>query len=323
MTDLYLITGFLGAGKSTFLKRFFRLFEGKKIQIIVNEFGAEDVDGVLLGDLGITLEEITGGSVFCSCRIDQFEKALRTFVEEDTDVVIVEASGLSDPTGVRNLLYDAERFPHIRYKGSICLVDAVRFPKVYAKSRTCVKQVAAADLALINKIDRAKPEELEKTRQLVKDQRPDLTVYETSFGETGEDILAALSRAKADTDSIMPLTADLTTRKMAVKVRDGIPQEDLERFLKLFVEVTFRVKGFVRAAGGMSLVNCVGNLISVEPYGADVPEDRIGILVVLSGAGMPVKKRVKEAVGWYNEWTEIYDPEKQASEELSRKENGV
>lgn len=305
MTDLYLITGFLGAGKSTFLKRFFRLFEGKKIQIIVNEFGAEDVDGVLLGDLGITLEEITGGSVFCSCRIDQFEKALRTFVEEDTDVVIVEASGLSDPTGVRNLLVDAERFPHIRYKGSVCLIDAVRFPKVYAKSRTCVKQVAAADLALINKIDRAKPEELETTRQLVRDQRPDLTVYETSYGETGEDILEALGRAKADADAVMPLTADLTTRKMAVKIRDGISAEELERFLKLFVEVTFRVKGFVRTDTGMCLVNCVGNLISVEPYGAAVPEDRVGTLIVLSGAGMPVKKQVKEAVDWYKEWAEV------------------
>lgn len=300
MTDLYLITGFLGAGKSTFLKRFLRLFEGKKIQLIINEFGAEDVDGVLLGNLGVELEEITGGSVFCSCRIDQFEKALRTFVEEDTDVVIVEASGLSDPTGVHNLLYESERFPHIRYKGSICMIDAIRFPKIYAKSRTCVKQVAAADLALINKIDKAKPEDLEKTRQLVRDQRPDLMFYETSFGETDADLLTALDQAKANTDATMPLTADLTTRKLAVKVKNGIKAETLEHFLKLFVETTFRVKGFVETEDkGMCLVSCVGNLISIEPYGTEVPEDRIGTLVILSGAGMPVRKTVKEAITWY------------------------
>ena len=112
-------------------------------------------------------------------------------------------------------------------------------------------------------------------------------------------------RAKADADAVMPLTADLTTRKMAVKIRDGISAEDLERFLKLFVEVTFRVKGFVRTDTGMCLVNCVGNLISVEPYGAAVPEDRVGTLIVLSGAGMPVKKQVKEAVDWYKEWAEV------------------
>ena len=302
MTDLYLITGFLGAGKSTFLKRFLKLFDGKKIQLIINEFGAEDVDGVLLGNLGIELEEITGGSVFCSCRIDQFEKALRTFVEEDTEVVIVEASGLSDPTGVHNLLYESERFPHIRYKGSICLIDAVRFPKIYAKSRTCVKQIAAADLALINKIDMAKPEELDRTRQLVRNQRPDLAFFETSFGETDTDILEALGRAKADTDIAMPLTADLTTRKLAVRVRDGIREETLEHFLKLFVETTFRVKGFVKTEDrGICLVSCVGNLISVEPYGSEVPAEKTGTLVILSGAGMPVRKTVKEAIQWYPE----------------------
>ena len=52
MSRLYLVTGFLGAGKTTFLKRFLRLFAGQKIQLIVNEFGKEGVDGALLADLG-------------------------------------------------------------------------------------------------------------------------------------------------------------------------------------------------------------------------------------------------------------------------------
>ena len=71
MTELYLITGFLGAGKSTFLKNFMHLFDGRKMQLIINEFGKEGVDGALLTALGIGLEEITGGSVFCSCRLDR------------------------------------------------------------------------------------------------------------------------------------------------------------------------------------------------------------------------------------------------------------
>ena len=143
MSRLYLITGFLGSGKSTFLKNFIRLFPGEKMQLIINEFGREGIDGMLLEELGIGMEEITGGSVFCSCRFDQFEQALTTFVEPDTDVVLVEASGLSDPTGVRRLFADQSRFPDIEYAGAVCLVDAVRFPKVYAKSRACLRQVSA------------------------------------------------------------------------------------------------------------------------------------------------------------------------------------
>ena len=180
MSKMYLVTGFLGAGKSTFLKNFMHLFDDVKMQLIINEFGKEGVDGALLAELGIGLEEITGGSVFCSCRLDQFEKALNTFVQPDTDVVLVEASGLSDPTGVKKLFRaEDNRYPNIDYKGAVCLVDAVRFPKVYAKSRTVVKQIAASDVVLINKTDIATEEQLAKTKELVLNQRPNVTLLET------------------------------------------------------------------------------------------------------------------------------------------------
>ena len=128
MSKLYLTTGFLGAGKTTFLKNFIRLFSGKRIQLIVNEFGKEGVDGVLLEELGAVLQEISGGSVFCACRIDQFEKVLKQSANLNADVILVEASGLSDPTGVRRLFSQTDRFPNIDYQGAVCLVDAVRFP---------------------------------------------------------------------------------------------------------------------------------------------------------------------------------------------------
>ena len=94
MSRLYLVTGFLGAGKTTFLKRFLRLFAGQKIQLIVNEFGKEGVDGALLADLGAYLQEISGGSVFCSCRLDQFEKVLRESSHLNADVILVLKDGV-------------------------------------------------------------------------------------------------------------------------------------------------------------------------------------------------------------------------------------
>ena len=168
MSELYLITGFLGAGKTTFLKNFIRLFAGRKIQLIVNEFGNEGVDGPLLSELGAYLSEISGGSVFCSCRIDQFEKVLRQSAGIHADVILVEASGLSDPTGVRKLFTQSDRFPGIEYQGAVCLVDAVRFPKLYATARTCVKQLAASDAAVVNKVDRANAEQLAVTLSLIR-----------------------------------------------------------------------------------------------------------------------------------------------------------
>ena len=101
MSKLYLITGFLGAGKTTFLKNFIRLFEGKRMHIIVNEYGKEGIDGQLLKELGTVLDEINNGSIFCSCRLDKFEEVLQKALSAAPDVILIEASGLSNPTNVR------------------------------------------------------------------------------------------------------------------------------------------------------------------------------------------------------------------------------
>ncbi|MBQ8143278.1 MAG: GTP-binding protein [Butyricicoccus sp.] len=302
MSRLYLVTGFLGAGKTTFLKRFLRLFAGQKIQLIVNEFGKEGVDGALLADLGAYLEEISGGSVFCSCRLDQFEKVLRESSHVNADVILVEASGLSDPTGVRRLFSQTDRFPHIEYMGGICLIDAIRFPKLYATARTCVKQLASSDVAVINKVDRATPEQLDATRDLLRGQRPDLPVVETSFGEVGAEILDLLAQSQHDPAAEMPLTADLTVRKLNIHVAPTISSYDLGKFVEMFLEDTFRVKGFIETAdAGLCLVDCVGNVCSISGCALDIPAEKRGWLAVLSGVGMPVRKSVKNAAKWYSE----------------------
>ena len=300
MSKLYLTTGFLGTGKTTFLKNFIRLFPGQKIQLIVNEFGKEGVDGVLLSELGAFLREISGGSVFCACRLDQFEKVLRQSADLNADVILVETSGLSDPTGVRRLFSQTDRFPNIDYQGAICLVDAVRFPKLYASARTCVKQLAASDVAVVNKIDLADSSQLAQTLELIRGQRPDMPVITTSFGAVTASLLDTLDQARAQPEHEMPLTADLTLRKLMISVAPTITPYELQKFIEMFAEDTFRVKGFIETTEGLRLADCVGNVVSVVPCEElTVPPERVGWLNVLSGTGMPVRKAVQEACKWY------------------------
>lgn len=299
MRRLYLITGFLGAGKTTFLKNFIRLFAGQKIQLIVNEFGREGVDGALLDDLGAFLSEIAGGSVFCSCRMDQFEKTLRE-AAPDADVILIEASGLSDPTGVRKLFSQTDRFPDIDYQGAICLVDAVRFPKLYATARTCVKQLAASDVAVVNKTDCAGEAELSRTLSCIRGQRPDMPLIQTAFGAVDASILDTLARSRSLPAGDLPLTADLTLRRISVHIAPTITPYELQKFIEMFAENTFRVKGFLETTQGVLLADCVGNVVSLKPCsGLSIPPERIGWLNVLSGAGMPVRKAVLDACRWY------------------------
>lgn len=275
--------------------------------MIINEFGREGIDGTLLAGLGAEMAEITGGSVFCACRIDQFEKALNTFVRRETETVLVEASGLSDPTGVRRLFSETDRFPYITYKGAICLVDAVRFPKVYQTSRTCVRQLAASDLVLINKTDLASEAEMEAVREIVVNQRPDIPVMETIRGQVSREMLAILEETALPQNGKMTLSADLTVRKIMVTLKGDIPVNSLERMIQIFLEESFRVKGFVGTREGVVLVDGVGTALSIKSYNEPVPRGKIGHLVILSGGKMPIVKRVKEACAWYSEYVEALE----------------
>ena len=102
--EMYLITGFLGSGKTTFIKNIIKALSNKRIYLIINEFGKEGIDGSLLKELGSTIAEINNGSIFCVCRINQFEESLDAAVDDKPDIILAEASGLSDPTNIRKII---------------------------------------------------------------------------------------------------------------------------------------------------------------------------------------------------------------------------
>lgn len=302
MTKLYLITGFLGAGKTTFLKKFVSLFTDQKLALIVNEFGKEGIDGTLLSTLGVTLSEINNGSIFCSCRLDQFEEVLEATAEQRPDVIIIEASGLSDPTNIRKIISQSDRFSQIQYMGSICLVDAIHFEKVYYTARVCKKQLAASDIVILNKTDLVTPEKINSVKQMILSKKPGLKIYQTTFGSIQPDWIDSIVDP-----SILPKedgiqTKDITLKNYMLILKDGFPRYHLIKFLEMFMEDTYRIKGFVHFDDGNYLVDCVGCMVKVEKYEEAVPDDLLQKLVVLSGGGMPTKNSINEAIKWYNQW---------------------
>ena len=108
-----------------------------------------------------------------------------------------------------------------------------------------------------------------------------------------------MEQARHNPQGDMPLTADLTLRKLLIHISSDITPYQLQKFIEMFLEVTFRVKGFVKTSEGLYFADCVGNVVSLTPFAGDVPEEKQGFLVVLSGAGMPLHSRVKEAESWY------------------------
>ena len=309
MSRLYLITGFLGAGKTTFLKQFVQMFKEQRMHIIVNEFGREGIDGELMREMGIALDEINNGSIFCSCRLDKFWEVLTHTLEQSPDVILVEASGLSDPTNVKKILNQKEKYPifsQIEYMGCICLVDGRQFLKVYETASVVKKQLNVSNLVLLNKMDLVSREEADRVKQVLKEHRPDLPVFETDHGRFQKEWFEVLSAKIPEDEGTLFQTADITLRTYLLHIKEGTDLDRLSRFLNMLLQDTFRIKGFVRTGGKEYQVSAVGNLLEISEY-RRTPE-KTNLLVVLSGSGMPVKKALKTAVEWYPDLvTDIID----------------
>ena len=302
MSRLYLITGFLGAGKTTFLKNFIKEFSGERIHLIVNEFGKEGVDGRILDELGMALDEINNGSIFCSCRLDKFEEVLEKALVRQPDVIIIEASGLSNPTNVRKILDQEGKFESAEYMGSICLIDAKQFLKVYGTAGVVKKQIAVSDMVLINKTDLATPETVADIRKTIRNHQPDVPVYETTFGRIKKEWLDRMSESRGEDADLMQ-SADITLRKYLLHIKENQTLYTLQKFLEMFLIDTYRVKGILELQEGCYLISCTG-----EMFHAEVFKGSLGVtndLVVLSGNGLPTKRAIKKAMEWYPDIAEI------------------
>ena len=303
MTALYLVTGFLGAGKTTFLREFLGLFDGLRTAVLVNEFGKTGVDGALLEESRpFALREVDNGSIFCACRLEQFADALEELCTLAPDIILIEASGLSDPAGLPEVL-GRENFSGLEYRGCICLADAVRLPGVLSTARPARRQLRAADLVLLNQCDRASEEQKQEARRRIAEVCPGVPVFETSFGKIRPE-WAEEFRFPARTP-IEPelLTRDVSLCKYEIRLREGMPRTDLEHFLRMFLEETYRVKGFVRLREGTFLADCVGDRLQLEEAKGP-PADLCGRLTVLSGGDLAVGKALKEARRWYPDFVE-------------------
>ncbi|MBQ4354086.1 MAG: GTP-binding protein [Clostridia bacterium] len=297
MTKLYLITGFLGAGKTTFLEKLVRLFPDQKTALIINEFGKNGVDGTLLGHLGIAMTEIDNGSIFCSCRIEQFEEAVSAILEKHSpDLIFVEASGLADPTAVKSI-FSRPVYSGLTYAGAVCLVDGARFHKVYQSNKISRMQLAVSDLVLINKTDIASPEQIADIRTIAKAQKPNRPVYETTYGACEAAWILEIGSTPADEEGTSEIrTRDLSLRDLTVEV-DGFTAEGLVSFLKMFAEDTYRIKGFVKIGTEVYVADCVGPLVELRPFSGNA--GNVGQITVLYGNGLSARRSILEAAGWF------------------------
>lgn len=298
---LYLITGFLGAGKTTFLQKFIKQNSDKRLHIIINEFGKTGVDGTLFQSVGACLDEINNGSIMCSCRLDKFYETLLKAQSQNPEMILVEASGLTDPTNVAAVLNDP-KFGGIIYMGSICLVDAVRFEKVFDTARAVKKQLCASSVALVNKCDLVTQQQKEKIKRMVVDINPSIHVAFTEFGAMDSGLMEHIKPLRQLVQA--ELSPDITLQKAQIVLKNITDEHLLISILTILCRESYRLKGFIEINSRMMLVDCVTADIKISAYQNAVPENDKNKLIVLAGKGMALRAAIKSVKQLYPNYIE-------------------
>ena len=278
---LYLLSGFLGAGKTTLLQRMLDHYANKRVGVLVNEFGQLGIDGRLIESGDIRMTEIDNGSIFCSCLKAQFVDALISFSQTPVELLLVESSGLADPTDMAKILTDIKSRlarPY-KYAGSICLVDCTTFLDYADVLLPIENQVAAADVILLNKTDIAESDVIGEVENRVKEINPAAHVLRTTHAQVPfEELPIEGMMEKGDCRCCCNFSWNRPD-SYVLRTPCVILQERLLDAAVALSPHVLRMKGFAQCENGPVFVEIAGGRASVRPVRTD--KDVVGAELIL------------------------------------------
>ena len=200
MTKIDIFSGFLGAGKTTLIKKLIgEAYSGEKLVLIENEFGEIGIDGGFLQEAGIQITEMNSGCICCSL-VGDFSKALKKVYEEYAPSrIIIEPSGVGKLSDVIKAVESAN-LPDSKLNAFCTVVDAQKC-KMYMKNfgEFFLDQVQNASCIVLSHTDKVDEEKLSAVVQMLKEKNTSATLVTAPWGELcGKDILAAMEQ----TDSL-------------------------------------------------------------------------------------------------------------------------
>ena len=194
-TKVDIISGFLGAGKTTFIKKLLaEALSGEKVVLIENEFGEIGIDGGFLKDSGIEVREMNSGCICCSL-VGDFASSLKEILTKYTpDRVIIEPSGVGKLSDVMRAVADVEEELPVAGNSAVTLVD-VKKAKLYIKNfgEFFNNQVQYAKTIVLSRTDVTDQKKIDEAIQLIREINKDATIITTPLADlSGEKLLEIL-----------------------------------------------------------------------------------------------------------------------------------
>ena len=205
MTKVDIISGFLGAGKTTFIKKLIEdVFPGERLVLIENEFGEIGIDGGFLKDAGVEITEMNSGCICCTL-VGDFSKALQKVLADYTpDRVIIEPSGVGKLSDVVKAIEGVKDEADIEIDGRITVVDGKK-AKIYLKNfgEFFNNQVEHASTIVISRTQMMTDEKVEECVHMLREKNAEATIISTPWEELGKEAVQHALQHGAEIEGIL------------------------------------------------------------------------------------------------------------------------
>jgi cobalamin biosynthesis protein CobW len=283
--SVMVVSGFLGAGKTTVVRRLLTDAQrtGVRMAVISNEFGDLGIDQALLGETGDAYVEIEGGCVCCRLSDELVSQLQMLWERVRPERIIVETSGVALPFDTQMNFWREPVSEWISDDVVVVVVNAEQVAEGREIEGTFEQQVSSADLLLLNQVDRVPEASLPGIERTLREIEPDAPLVRAIHGDVDPALLfppdPGDERIRRRSDSVPPAPHDhenFATEE--IEIEPGIDPDQLIARLHSFASL--RCKGFVTTSEGHRLVQGVGTRIDLDPIDSP-PKHLLGRIVII------------------------------------------
>ena len=293
--EILLLSGFLGAGKTTLLKRILSWeTDLSETVVLVNEFGDIGVDGALLKDSGSDVIELSSGCICCTLSADLHQSLMRIWTQFKPRRILIEASGVADPKSITTVLKDPKVGQHMVLKKVITVLEADIWGAREVFGQLFYNQLEMAHLILLNKIDLTPAEKIPQFLDEIHGVIPDCQVVPTIHCEIDPETLWTQPQPKMSglkpIEFFQPFALNGKSDShhshpaksldfVMFSFRDSgiIDEACFKEFIRNLPWELFRIKGTVRFADRLEMLNFVGGKSEWSPWEGE-PETRLAFI---------------------------------------------
>jgi G3E family GTPase len=192
-----ILNGFLGAGKTTLLNRILTGDHGLRVAVLVNDFGAINIDAELVVGVQDNMISLANGCVCCEVRDDLVESVDDLLNSAEVEYIVLEASGIAEPSSIAMTFLDDALRDRIRVDSITCVVDTDQLfdhPEHPALLELKMRQIGFSDMLILNKVALAGPDQVSHVRRWIATFSDNIRIVETNYCDVSYEILLGVGQ---------------------------------------------------------------------------------------------------------------------------------